>query len=331
MQKIQYSIYKRETGNASGKAKRDCSQTLEKMGFKHLYSPSANQKIRIIQQMLALEKLSIKNEEKIFALQYPAVHSKLYRLIKKAIHTDDISIAIVHDILSLQYEHFEQGLGDEINFLNNFKYIIVPNASMKKLLEDNGLKSHVINMKIYDYLHDNNREVINNAFSNSVSFAGNLTKSTFLNELNKIPNVNFVIYGANGESLVCNNVAYKGCLPSDELVYLMEGDYGLVWDGTSLDECAGTVGRYLLYNSPHKLSSYISAGKPIITWKKAAIAQFVNENGIGIVIDSLNELNYIDLRIGYDKMKKNVMLVKDQISKGIYLENALKEALDIHN
>jgi len=324
MKKIQYSIYQQETGNAGGKAKGDCLVILENMGFEHLYHPCSCQILRVIQQALTLSRLSMEKEQKLFVLQYPAVHSMLYGLVTKAIHKNDIGIAIIHDILSLQYEQTVQKLQDELNFLNKFKYVVVPNEFMEKFLEDNGLESHIINMEIYDYLHDASRNIFQKEFSNSICFAGNLRKSTFLNNLNQVSGVDFVLYGADGEKFEKDHISYKGCLPSDELIYLMEGDYGLVWDGSSLSGCVGTVGRYLLYNSPHKLSSYISAGKPVITWKKAAIAKFITDNHIGIVVDSLKELTNIDLKNNYDVYRSNVLKVKKRIADGKYLHTAIE-------
>lgn len=331
MRKIQYSIYKRDTGNASGKAKKDCLETLERMGFSHLYKPSNIQKVRVIQQFLSLLFLSFSREKKVFVLQYPAVHEMFYSMIKKNIHSGDVSIAVIHDLLSLQNDLNGEILTNEISFLNNFRYIIVPNLSMQRLLKDNGCTSRLVNMEIYDYLHDSSRDIKNSEYNDVICFAGNLQKSEFLKQLTLIRGKKFFLYGKDGEYLEGRNTEYKGCLPADELVYLLEGDYGLVWDGDSLEECSGTVGRYLLYNSPHKLSSYIAAGKPVITWKRAAISLFVKQHNIGIVVDSLKELETLDLQNGYDEYKSNVLELKDKLSKGFYLENAIEYILKEEN
>lgn len=45
-----------------------------------------------------------------------------------------------------------------------------------------------------------------------------------------------------------------------------------VWDGDSVDTCAGNTGAYLRYNNPHKTSLYLACGMPVIVWKEAAIA-----------------------------------------------------------
>ena len=123
------------------------------------------------------------------------------------------------------------------------------------------------------------------------------------------------------------NVTYKGMLPSDEIPYLMEGDYGLVWDGDTISTCSSLLGEYLRYNNPHKLSLCVAAGKPIITWKEAAIADFINKNKIGITVSSLEELNNMDLSKNYDIMRKNVLKLKKDVGEGKYLERAIEKAL----
>lgn len=329
MKRIQYTVYKRDTGNASGKAKRDCLETLERLGFTHLYKPSDMQVIRVIQQFVSLSYLSMKKEKKIFVFQYPAVHEKFYPLIIKSIHDGDITIAVIHDLLTLQNDMNGEILQDEISFLNHFKYVIVPNESMLTLLKDNGCTCFLVNMEIYDYLHDSTHPIMERKFSNTICFAGNLQKSSFLQHLGEVKGVNFLLYGKDGEHLRQSNTSYRGCLPADDLVYLLEGDYGLVWDGDSLKECTGTVGRYLLYNTPHKLSSYIAAGKPVITWNKAAIAEYVKKHDIGIVISSLKDLENIDLKKDFGRYKKNVLSLKNNLATGYYLENAIDSILKV--
>lgn len=81
----------------------------------------------------------------------------------------------------------------------------------------------------------------------------------------------------------------------------------MVWDGTSVSTCTGDFGEYLQYNNPHKTSLYIRCQLPVIIWKQAALADFVRENGIGICVDSLEELEKILNTLSeeeYAEMKK---------------------------
>lgn len=98
-----------------------------------------------------------------------------------------------------------------------------------------------------------------------------------------------------------------GFVKSDDLIATAQGDFGLVWDGTSVSTCTGDFGEYLQYNNPHKTSLYIRCQLPVIIWNKAALADFVRENGIGICVDSLEELEKILNTLSeeeYAEMKK---------------------------
>ena len=323
MKKIQYAIARKETGNASGKAKRDAFDIALRMGFSPSYYPSSKQAIRVIQQIFTLPRFI---GDKIIFFQYPAVSERLMRMFKNITSSASYKIALIHDLSSIQ-GLIEQERDREADLLNIFDCIIVHNCRMKEYVEEIGYKNKIIILEIFDYLHDADHSIQAQPFSNSVSFAGNLKKAKFLQEIGKI-NCNWLLYGVKGEDdySLNQNIKYKGSLPSDEIQYLMEGDYGLVWDGDSIDSCSGPHGEYLKYNNPHKLSCYIAAGKPIITWKQAAIADFISKNNIGIVVNSLEELNCLDLKNNYEEMKNNVLRIKKMIANGQYLENAIRES-----
>lgn len=326
MEKIQYSVWKKETNSAGGKAKNDAYDIMLELGFKSSYNPSDIRIIRIFQQLFSLKKFIGK---KIKFIQYPTLQTNIFNLFLKFLKKKDKSIALIHDISSIQ------GMSNiseikEINKLKKFNYLIVHNRSMADYIKNLGYKGKLINLKLFDYLHDSNKRIINNSYSKSISFAGNLEKSKFLLSIAKIKNYKFYLYGLKGnmDFSELKNSTYKGCLNSEEIVYKLEGDYGLVWDGESIDGCKGVYGEYLKYNNPHKLSLYIAAGKPVITWKKAAIADFVLENRIGIIVDSLEELNTLDLSKDYEEMKSNVLKLKKLIAEGFYLKSAINKILN---
>lgn len=326
MKRIQYAIARKETGNASGKAKKDAYDIALRLGFIPSYRPSSNQSMRILQQMVSLPKFA---GSKIIFFQYPAVSEQLMGMFRKVTSTRSYKIALIHDMSSIQ------GIKDyararEVNFLSIFNCLIVHNERMRDYVNSIGYRGKIVILELFDYLHDVNHSIMDQPFSNSISFAGNLGKAKFLRNVGNL-SCNWILYGVKGEEDYSSfsNISYKGLLPSDKIQYLMEGDYGLVWDGDSIDTCAGSNGEYLRYNNPHKLSCCIAAGKPIITWKQAAIADFVEKNEIGITVESLEELNGIDLISGYDEMKKNVLRIKAEIAAGKYLERAIQKALEL--
>ena len=131
----------------------------------------------------------------------------------------------------------------------------------------------------------------------------------------------------NGE-----NLRYQGSYSPTALCEAMNGDFGLIWDGVSCEECSGNDGQYMKINNPHKLSLYISCGLPIITWKEAAIAEFIEKNGIGFAVNSLAEIDDVlgnMTRKEYEKYRNNVLEIMRDVRKGEYVKKAFIEAISI--
>lgn len=325
MKKIQYAVWKKETNNAGGKAKNDAYDIAEKLGFEASYMPSEMRLIRVFQQYMSMRKF---DSADVIFMQYPAVDFRILPSFLKHIDSTKISIALIHDLRSIQGSGSEEDIA-EIPILNHFKYVIAHNKYMESFLRDSGYRGRIINLELFDYLHDINKSITNPIGDGSIAFAGNLAKSTFINDLWKVKKERFILYGNKGDRSFngFDNVEYKGSLPSEEIVYRLEGDYGLVWDGDSLDSCSGKTGGYLKYNNPHKLSLYIAAGKPIVTWRKAAIADFVVNNHIGFVVDSLEQLSDMSLPTDYAIMRSNVMRIKEKVAEGNFLQSAMNKCV----
>ena len=104
----------------------------------------------------------------------------------------------------------------------------------------------------------------------------------------------------------------------------------MVWDGDSIDCCSGDWGEYLKLNAPHKVSLYIRCGLPILIWREAAMAEFIEKNNIGICIDSLRDINNIYKNLSqkeYNAMCENVQRVSQLMAEGNYFYKAVTEVI----
>ena len=127
------------------------------------------------------------------------------------------------------------------------------------------------------------------------------------------------------------NLVYNGSFPAAELPEKLSADFGLVWDGTSAETCAGHVGEYLKYNNPHKTSLYLASGIPVLVWKEAAIADFVTANKVGITVDSLFEAEEAIRAVSaedYREMCANAGKMAERLRSGYYFYAALDAALE---
>ncbi|UZW66162.1 hypothetical protein OC195_19990 [Priestia flexa] len=113
---------------------------------------------------------------------------------------------------------------------------------------------------------------------------------------------------------------------------MIEGSYGLIWDGESTETCTGLTGNYLKYNNPHKTSFYLSCGLPVVIWKEAALAPFIAENNLGIIVTSLKEMDDIISNISdkeYSIMKNNVLEVAEKVRNGFFTKKAIEHAASV--
>ena len=139
------------------------------------------------------------------------------------------------------------------------------------------------------------------------------------------------VYGNKFEQdKACEAICYKGSFKPDELPGILEGHFGLVWDGVSEESCVGNTGEYLKYNDPHKTSLYIASGIPVIVWQQAAIADFIIKNKIGITVESLHDVEKAINSISqqdYDLMRRNAKSLGNKLRSGYFTKKALSKAI----
>lgn len=284
----------------------------------------------------ALKK--IKKNDWIY-IQFPLLeHTMLFSLLiknleKRGIHTS----IIIHDVEAIRFTlrndvplsrkirmRFE-----EISSFKNCSKIIVHNEKMKSFMHEKW-KIHKDKMDIlgiFDYLVENyNEELLekrNLSRKGPVIIAGALSKHKAGYIYNLPENCNFNLYGINFErEKASSNTNYVGAFNPEELIYNLQGSFGLVWDGDSSATCTGVYGDYLKINNPHKTSMYLAAGIPVIIWEEAALANFIKKNHCGITIKSILVVNEGTATIDYVPSRNNSRVAK--APQSFWLDDILK-------
>lgn len=282
----------------------------------------------------ALKKLNLSSND-IVLVHYPIYTGAKFEneLIDYLNDHDVTSVALIHDIDSLRFNWSIFGsLKNEVTYLNKYDYVISHNNSMTTKLRENGLNTNVQDLKIFDYLCKKNHNKNDENFKYNITFAGNLNKAKFLKNLNIHKPLHFDLYGnIDNSSEINSSLDYHGSVSPDVLASKTGVGYGLVWDGNDVDTVSGKVGKYLQFNNPYKISSYISSGMPVIVWDKSALKQFVVENNIGITVSSLNDLNDTLENITdeeFNSMVRNVSLISDKIRNGFYLTSSIEKIIN---
>ncbi|MBS9461554.1 beta-1,6-galactofuranosyltransferase [Flagellimonas sp. 389] len=329
--------------NAASKPKMDCETVLTKMGFKNLGFKQSNHPSSAIGAVISffgiMKGLIRLPNRSVFCMQYPL--SKFFNLVVFFASLKKCTlIIIVHDVKFLMGKR--KDAAGEIRKFNKADYLIVHNESMKKWFEENACKARMVTNDIFDYIHTMTKEIHqNDTTPTEVVFAGGLgkEKSEFLYSADNLGHKNYVLklYGGgfNKEAVDSSSsiLSYQGVFSPDKVISEISGSFGLVWNGNSIDGCSGEFGKYLQYNNPHKTSLYLLCGLPVIIWKKAAMAKFIEKENLGLTIDSLSDLESTLNQLSnedYSKIIKNVKIARTKIAEGHYLKAAMEKVLQLH-
>lgn len=321
---------------AGNKAKTDNEDTLKEMGAVNIGLRRTVNNSKILAFFLDLAGviracMLLRKGDTLF-LQYPV--KKYFSFLCKIANIKGAkTTCVIHDLGSFRRKKLS--VEKEISRLSHCDYIIASNENMKEWLINHGMKKPVGALGLFDYrsaTFNQHQDVNHQKSLPQVVYAGALSmrKNSFLIELTKsLSSWNLTIIGNKDglQGLQENpHIKYKGFMPSEDFISQIDADFGLVWDGDSLDTCSGDYGKYLRWNSPHKVSFCLRAGLPIIIWKEAAVASIIEQEGIGIAINSLKELKDIFKNLSKEdlsRMKANVREMAQKLNEGYFLNSAI--------
>ena len=187
------------------------------------------------------------------------------------------------------------------------------------------------------------RKQVNNDkkyLANDIIIAGNLTyeRCPYIYNLDRIASkdVQFKLYGFGykEKNIINPYIQYCGNYSADEIPYKIDGKWGLVWDGESIETCSGPTGEYVVYINQHRVSLYLAAGLPVIIFSTAGLADFIKNNDLGVCVSSLEEIKHVLNKISeeeYNIKKRNASLFAKELMSGSYANSAIKKMEKIMN
>lgn len=323
-----YIVTSIEGGIAGGsKAKRDIIKFLSEEGFESILANPYGSKLHKFVDITKVLKNIVIEAGDIVVVQYP-IPSQLYmdKILDKVLKKNAKLLLWIHDIPSLQnVEMNGHKLQEELVVLKKCSGMVVHNAVMKNWLISKGIKSPLVSLDVFDY--DNPQAIQDNIiYDKSICFAGNLFKSEFLKKISLKNTLS--VFGPNMFEKYDKCIQYNGQYSPEELPKYLTQNFGLIWDGADIETCSGTYGQYMKFNNPHKTSLYLSTGLPIIIWQEAAMAKFIVDNGLGITVSSLRDLDNIIDNLDAESfltMKMNVMEVSKKLREGYFSKKAIQE------
>lgn len=327
-----------ESLSAGSKAKQDYEDIIVSLGGINLGLKRTHFHNKVVTFILNLAGVikccfSLHKGDKL-VLQYPI--KKYFTLLCRAAKWRGAStIALIHDLGSFRRKRLT--VEQEMARLSHADHIIATNSTMGQWLTKQGLQKTIVSLGLHDYLSSSQIPQPDTPRQSGpwrIAYAGTLRsrKSSFLKQLADMDkNYQLHLFGKEDDhDPIPNkpNVVKHGFVDSNHFVTECGCDFGLVWDGDSLDSCSGDFGEYLRYNTPHKVSLYLLAGMPLLVWTQAAIASLIQELGIGIIINNLHEIDGALQALTPQQLadlRQNAFRVANDISTGKFLTRALQQ------
>jgi len=326
----------------SNKAKNDINQIVLKAGYQPigLFKEKNTALFHFASKCCAMWQMLWRLKKgDVLLIQYPL--KKFYSLACRIARMRGAKvITLIHDLGTFRRHKLKSH--EEVAMLNHSHVLIVHNAKMDAWLKRNDLNTQTVQLGIFDYLIGSvpDRVVRPYAAPYQLVFAGGFGKwrSKFLEGLDGyLTDCRLNLFGKGATADFAKdwkNIDYHGCFAPEELVKQVQAHYGLVWDGDSMDECSGDWGEYLKINNPHKTSFALRCHFPVIIWRQAAMAAFVEEHKCGILVDSLRDISDAVKAVTpeqYAEMQRNAAEIGEKLEQGFFTLAALEKAQEMIN
>ncbi len=323
--------------SAGNKAKSDNELTLKALGATNLALPQTNFRNGLMHFLVNLAGIvkyafTVRRGD-VVVVQYPL--KKYFSLVCHIahMHKDTHVVALIHDLGSFRRRKLTPEA--ELRRLGAADHVIASNIMMLSHLRQSGFPRSMNALGLFDYRSAAKPSATTNydPANARVVYGGAISKrkNAFIQELEQLSGAfQLHIYGQNIDFQPDElpSVTFHAFQPVDTFISSIDADFGLVWDGDTIESCTGQWGEYLKYNSPHKASFYLRSGLPIIIWRQAAIAPIIEHEGAGLCVDNLMELAVVLRNLSprtYAEMRRSALRLSERLDSGYYLQKALEE------
>ncbi len=331
------------SGVAGFKAKQDSEDTVALMGGVNIGLKRTFKKNKVTGFLLNLigvtKSTILLRKGDVLFLQYPLRKYFKY-LCRMAKRKGAKTIVLAHDFRC--YHHVELPETVDTDSLRLADYVIVGTEVMADWLRNRGINDVGV-LGLWDFRSKSVRSAPSHSEGAQqrtpvVVYAGSVRrrKTLFLEELAKRDLLYDIhLYGHLNdmtELKKAKHIKVNPFVDSDTFIATVKGDFGLVWDSNSITGSTGYYGEYQGLCLSHKTSFYLRAGLPVIVWSGSAVAPVVKREGIGLTVDSLEELPELLSRVKDEEMaamRRNVERVSTLIADGHYVRSAVNCALEM--
>lgn len=188
-------------------------------------------------------------------------------------------VIFIHDVVPLMFAGNYYLMDRTIAYYNQADVIVAPSQAMIDVLREHGLTvEKTVVQGMWD--HPSQLPQLPASFKKELHFPGSPDRFPFVKDWDyEIP---LQLYAWQQVELP-ERVTHNGFLPDEELqLRLSKGGFGLVW---MADHDKGYQKLYC----PYKLGAFLAAGIPVVVQKTIANQELIEANGLGLVVESVEE------------------------------------------
>ncbi|HEM6190405.1 TPA: sugar transferase [Streptococcus suis] len=229
-------------------------------------------------------------------------------------------VIFIHDVVPLMFAGNYYLMDRTIAYYNQADVIVAPSQQMIDNLKRHGLTvSKTIVQGMWD--HPTSVPQLPASFKKEIHFPGSPDRFSFVKSWNYDVQLNLY---ARQEVELPNQVKHFSYRPDEQLLLEMsEGGFGLVWMDDHDKE-------YQTLYCPYKLGAFVAAGIPVIIQRGIANQEIVENNGLGMIVDSLAEavdrINSMSVE-DYQNMVAKVRSFSPLVRQGFFTRKLLTEAV----
>lgn len=230
-------------------------------------------------------------------------------------------IIFIHSLEALMIRGSRFMLGETVELYNQAEALIVPSHEMKRFLQNSGIRPDMkfIVQEMWDYTVNINSLDLP-GFRKEIHCAG-AGDAPYITGWNyDIPLKVYFPTAAKGR----NVYRMEASKPDQVLMELSRGGFGLEWyqDEQSYE--------YMRYGNSYFLSRYLAAGIPVIVPSGISCRKLIEENHLGLAVDSLEEAVKLVEAMGeseYQEYVRHVERFAPGLRNGYYTKKCLIEAV----
>ncbi|MFT8878835.1 MAG: beta-1,6-galactofuranosyltransferase [Oenococcus sp.] len=298
------------------KAKEDFAQIAAAMGFRVLKIDRARKKADLVGAQAG----------DLLIHQYPSYLGDDWELtFEHELQQKGILFGVlIHDFEPLRLTAQAENSA-AFQIMHQADFLIVHNQRMADRFSS--INAHIFKIQLFDYLTEHTIPE-KKAIHHALVYAGSLVKAAWLKHYSlPIPLTVFGRVPRAWDFSASKTIQIKNPIDPSILPASLPAAWGLVWD-EDLDPNKTHYQDYEKINSPHKLSLYLAAGIPVIVWQRSALAEFVREHRLGLLINDLTDISEDALshcQINFDQLSK----ISKQLQRGYFSQKVLQKVIDM--